>query len=435
MSDWQKYFKGDNIFFITPDVKRGLGFTGVLPNYHIICSEFDPIIPILRKQQAKIFCLEENKGIDIGKIRNSGKLLETSQVLDYIRDNSNDTPKIMYFKPSLKLDLLISRYGFLPIGNNAKLNEMYEDKINFYMLGKQFLPSYLIPGVAGILGDLEYLDLYHKFGLPFVLQFGHGWAGKTTFFIRSEKEFDSLSEKFPFTKVKISKFIDGFTILNNCCIYNDQVFISSPAVQIDGITPLGGKPGVTCGRQWPAKFIDKKQIGEIKKISQTVGKFMTAGGFKGFFGVDFLVEEKTGKVYLSEVNARMTASSAFFTLIETGLSSIPLLAYHAAQFLGKSISERFEENYNLAGSQIIFRKPFDLSKSGNNLFGVFKKENGKLVLVRREYYPQNLGEDEYIFMGRKEKTGRTVDEFARIETRNEVLDAPRKLKKPLAGFI
>lgn len=434
MADWIKEFAQDDIFFVTPDVKRGLGFAGVLPRYHVICTDFDPLIPALRRRGAKIYCLEEEIGAAASGIRNSGRLLEYPRVLDYIQNNAENIPRIMYFKPSLKLDSLIRQYNFAPIGNSAGLNELFEDKINFHNFARRNFRKYAVPGTAGILGNLNFSDLNKQFGLPLVVQFGHGWAGKTTFMVNTEKEFQSLAEKFSHTRVKIGKFINGFTVLNNCCIYNGNVMISSPAIQIDGITGLGGKPGVTCGRQWPAKFIDNNQIRLIREISRETGMLMGKSGFRGFFGIDFMIEEKTGMTYLSEVNARMTASSAFYTYIEIGRGIIPFLAYHLAAFTKKSLPAGSKDDINLTASQVIIRKPID-KVAGDKLFGVFKQGNAKPVFIGEEYYPHNLKEDEFIFMGRQTEGRDTGDEFARIETASEVLEKPRVLKKWIADWL
>lgn len=432
-SDWEKYFENEDIFFVTPDVKRGLGFAGILPNYHIICIDFDPIIPVLHKQGANIFCLEEQNSTS-DEIRNSAKLLENIQVLDYIRSNSRTKPKIMYFKPSVKLDILIEKNGFIPIGNNAKINEIFEDKVSFNQLTQKELSPYLIPAVIGVLGELNYRQLTEKLGGIFVVQFGHGWAGKTTFIISQEKEFADLKEQFAFTKVKTGKFIRGFTVLNNCCIYQGKIFVSQPAIQIDRVAQLSDKPTVTCGRQWPVKFIDNKQIETIKKISEKVGNLMHKNGFAGFFGIDFLVEEATGKIYLSEVNPRLTASSAFFTLLEEASGNIPLLVYHLASFLGKTLPLP-KETSSIIGSQIILRKPYHTNNWEHRQFGVFKIENGKSVFVRENYYPAKLQKDECIFMGRKIEKKHVDDEFARIETKSESLEKPGKLVKWLRDLI
>lgn len=434
MNKWQEKFQHEDIFFVTPDVKRGLGFAGILPKYHIVCTDFDPVIPVVRKQGAKIFCLEEIGDLNKSRIRNSGKLLETPQVLEYININSKGTPKLIYFKPSVKLDNLSSGNHFLPIGNNFAVNEIYEDKIHFYHLAQQYFPEHSQPSIIGIIAKLNYTEIAGKFSTPFVLQFGHGWAGKTTFFIHGEEEFNILLEKFPHTNVKISKFVEGFTILNNCCIYNGKILISSPAVQIDSIEQLCNKKGVTCGRQWPSKFISKDQIELIYKISQMIGNLMNKDGYRGFFGIDFLVEKSTGKVFASEVNARLTASAAFFTLLEIGLDTIPLMAYHLAEFIGVRLPERVN-NDEVIGSQIILRKPYDKSISDNNLFGVYNYKEKKPVLVRNDYRPQGLNHYEYIFMGRNSESLKSGDEYARIESKCEVLERPGKFNSQFTDII
>lgn len=421
---WKKHFINDDIFFVTPDVKWGLGFAGILPKYHIVCAEFDPVIPVVRQQGANIFCLEE-AGIDIKHLRNSGKLLETQQVLDYIKSNSKETPKIMYFKPSLILDMLVKQYDFIAVSNDSSLNELFEDKVQFSQIAQKRLPDYLMPQATGVLGEFLYIKLAEKFGPVFVIQFGHGWAGKTTFFIKEESDFIKLCKQFPFTKVKVSGYIEGFSVLNNCCIYQDRIYVSSAAVQIDGISQLSDNPAVTCGRQWPVKFLDKTQKETVKNISFTVGNLMKEAGFKGFFGIDFLVDEKTGQVYLSEVNARMTASAAFFTLLQIGTDTIPFLAYHLAEFLGKVLPEDAVKE-DITGSQIILRKPYGLSAWKDKSFGVSKIENDKSVILREDYYPQKLSRNEYIFIGKK-STSESNYEFARIEIKDEVLAVPKKL--------
>lgn len=437
MSNWWEKFRNENIFFVTPDVKRGLGVEDLLQNYHIICSFFDPIIPILRNQGANIFCLEESIETDSSKINNSGKLLEHPLVSNYISKYSQTTPHIIYFKPSVKLDLLIRRKGYLPVSNNSELNEQFENKINFFNLLLRHFPQLAIPSELGILGNLSFKKLANKLGLPFVVQFGHGWAGKTTFFIESEGKFVEISQKFSHTKVKVSRKIDGFTVLNNCCVYKNLVLISPPAIQLSDIDKLYKKPGVTCGRQWPAKFLTGSQINNIYDISQKIGKIMSKGGFKGFFGLDFLVESNLGKIYLSEINARLTASTSFYTRLERGFNMAPLFVYHLAAFLNKSLNTKYKITNDIAGSQIIFRssshKPVLSTPSG---FGVFAFKDSKPVLVEKGYSPEKLDINEFIYMDRLVKNIKTTDEeIARLETKREVLEKPTRLKSWVRNLL
>lgn len=436
MTNWWEKFRNENIFFVTPDVKRGLGVEDLLPNYHIICSFFDPIIPILRNQGANIFCLEESIETDSSKINNSGKLLEHPLVSNYISKYSQTTPHIIYFKPSAKLDLLIRRKGYLPVGNNSELNEQFENKINFFNTVQKYFPQFVILSELGILGNLSFKKLANKLGLPFVVQFGHGWAGKTTFFIESEGKFVEISQKFSHTKVKVSRKIDGFTVLNNCCIYRNSVFLSPPAIQLSDIDKLYQKPGVTCGRQWPARFLSTKQEKVIYDLTKKVGKLMERAGFHGLFGLDFLAEVASGKIYLSETNARLTASTPFYTRLERGINIAPLLGFHLAAFLGKSLETGYDIA-NILGSQIIFRssshKPALSTPSG---FGVFAFKDSKPILVEKGYSPEKLDINEFIYMGRLVKNIKTTDEeIARLETKREVLEKPTRLKSWVRNLL
>ncbi len=418
-----------SIFFVTPDFKRGMGLDGILPDYHIICGHYDPLIPQLRKQGVQIFCLEE-KGIDNEKkYNNTGKILENDETVSYINKKSKETPVVMYFKPAKMIDYLLEKHKWLKAGNDFEINESYENKINLSNFLKKQFPDIEIPSLTGKLGDLTFSELMKTFSLPLVIQFGHGWAGKTTFPVNNEKDFLELSQKYPQTYVKASGYIESFAVLNNCCIYEDKIFVSPAAVQISGIKKLYPNPFVTCGRQWPVKFISGEQEGEIMRITQQVGLIMQKNGYKGFFGLDFLVDKSSGKIYLSEINARLTASSAFFTKLELGCGKTPLMLYHLASFLNIPLSN-FDTDYpEFKGSQLIFREGGGQPRKHNpEFFGLFKQEGQGSVYVDNQYQPGKLDDKQYIFLKRKQFPTNSIGaETARIETKMEALKTPQSL--------
>ena len=49
----------DPIFFVTPDPHWGIGLEDIIPNYHIVCLDNSPVVPLLRVSGVNIFCLEE----------------------------------------------------------------------------------------------------------------------------------------------------------------------------------------------------------------------------------------------------------------------------------------------------------------------------------------------------------------------------------------
>src|SRR3989344_5012667 len=140
-TDWRDIFKKRSVFFVSPDIKWGLGLEDLSPNYHLICSYYDVLIPVLRKNGVNVFCLQENSE---SLAKNTANLLEENLVSQYILKNSSGTPYIAFFKPSLKLDYMIKEKKYKKIGNSNTLNEKFENKINLQYLGLAGLKKYLL---------------------------------------------------------------------------------------------------------------------------------------------------------------------------------------------------------------------------------------------------------------------------------------------------
>jgi D-alanine-D-alanine ligase-like ATP-grasp enzyme len=64
------------------------------------------------------------------------------------------------------------------------------------------------------------------------------------------------------------------------------------------------------------KILTKKQRQDYYALATKVGEKLAASGWKGLFGIDVVVNEKTGKIYLIEVNARQPASSTCESLLQ-----------------------------------------------------------------------------------------------------------------------
>lgn len=413
------------IFYVANDVVKGIGLEDLLPNYHIICLDDHPLVDYLLKQGTKVFCLERELKQRNTIFRSTSRIIDHPLAIEYIKKESRgEVANILFFKPSAKIDFICQKYGFKKLGNSAELNRQFEDKVLFYE--KCLKEGISLPeGELGRLGELEIFgNLVKKYGLPLVIQFGRGWAGSTTFFVKSEKELIKLQDKFKGKKVKITKFIEGKTVLNNACIFGDNVLASPPAVQISAIGGLTSLPAATCGRQWPAG-IEKSQEDQIIRITEKVGRMMVDSGYQGYFGLDFIIEETTRKVFLSENNARLTASVPFFTKMEIEANVFPLLAYHLFGFLDKG---KFPDNYSFAGleaSEIVLRNDFKLQKKiGNSLQpGVYKLMTEKYVFSRPEYYAKNLNNEEFwLFTASQGRIVNPEIEISKADFKQKILD-------------
>jgi len=219
---------------------------------------------------------------------------------------------------------------------------------------------------------LKYQKLYQQ---KLVIQSHFGWAGKSTF---SSDNWEEIKNKIPKNStVKYSPFINGYSLLNNCCLTSQGLIQSPPALQYTGIKPFTQNPFTTVGRQWPS-LAPKNIINKIYQITQDFSDIITKMNYKGFFGLDFMI--KGDSVYLLECNPRLTASFAFYNEIEVNQGITPLFLLHLVQFLDIKINldinneqQRFY-NPKIIGSEITAKNKAGKTIRKYHDFSIFTKQ-------------------------------------------------------------
>lgn len=409
------------IFFVTNDVFRGIGLEGLLPNYHIICLDDHPVIDLLEEKKVSVFCLERALGQKNAVYRSSGKILEHPLTREFIRQKAgDDRPSVLFFKPQKKLELIARKNNYRLLGNSSETNRYFEDKLSFYKICQDNnipVPSGEITGWP----STDYSVLKNKYGETLVIQFGQGWAGNSTFFISSESQFEILKNKYRHLNVKISSFVAGITCLNNAVIYGEKIFQSKPAVQIKPMDLLTATQAGTGGRQWPSG-LDKKGEKAISDLTIKIGHILQMKGYQGYFGLDFIVD-KNGRVYLSECNARQTASVPFYTKLEIQKGVFPLLGFHLLSFLPIPVNQNTDyEVPEIAGGELIARNIASFPVIVGNGFvpGIYGQN---LNLVRKSVY-LDVPEIDKIFISTA-GTGRRVNpeiELIRVNCTDRLCD-------------
>ena len=305
-----------------------------------------------KSKESNYFCLEEN-GETISQ-PNSGQLLSSSKVIDYIKKTSTDRkPVIIPFKPSAKIEHICAKLDWTVASVSHKTNRFLEDKNLFLKFcQKNNLPT--IPAETDTFTQQNFIKYQQLFGSKLVVQTHFGWAGNSTF---SSDNWESLKDKIPQNiLVKFSPFINGYSLLNNCCATKDGLVQSPPALQYTGIKPLTDNPFTTVGRQWPS-MAPNSVIQQVQKITSDFYRSISKINYLGFFGLDFLVDQNN-QVYLLECNPRLTASFAFYTQLELSQHLFPLFLLHLAQFIELNdipFTNQIQAELNLAvisGSEI-----------------------------------------------------------------------------------
>lgn len=398
------------IFYIANSADHGVGLEKIIPNFHIICIDHDDEADYLQKQGVKIFCLEKENGKKNVMFRNSALLLREPQVLEYIRKNSSEyaPPAIVLFKPSAAAEKIASSNNWRILNNSAELTAELEDKLNFPFIAKYL--NIKIPDIEIVdLARISYWELKNYYD-HFVIQFKKGFAGNSTFFVQSKDDYAEFMEKyFPkegalrSTPVKVSKFIKGAPATVNACVCSQGVYAGEPCFQITGEPFCTANRGATCGNDWfgfPEKA--RKKIHEITAI---VGKYLVQKKYRGIFGLDMIISEMDGEVYLIEINPRLVASIPFYTKLEIRNNNVPMFALHILDFLGIKyefqMPEGGKESLKNFGAQMVLRNIGRNNRivGGKLAAGVYKFQNNELAYMRKGYSIEDIiGKEEFVVL-------------------------------------
>jgi predicted ATP-grasp superfamily ATP-dependent carboligase len=342
-------------------------------DFYFLCV--DKFLDINLPQLKNFISLSPEKLNITLKEKNSGRLLSHPLTQKFIQDNSTKTghkPAIIPFKPSAKIDFICQKNNWTLIANPASLNRFIEDKIKFTQIcQKTNLP--IIYYQINSLNPETYHQAQDKFGPQLVIQTHFGWAGNST---HLSSNFNDLNIS-PGTVVKFSPFLDGYSLLNNCCLTAAGLIQSPPALQYTGLKPLTQNPFATVGRQWPS-FASPEIIDQIKNITEKFSLVLQQYNYRGFFGLDFFVHQD--KVFLLECNPRLTASFAFYTQLEFNHHLDPLFFYHLASFINLDYPLFLRFDSPLVGSEITLKNKDSATIKKYQQFTAFSPQTNPVTI-------------------------------------------------------
>ncbi len=445
----------DQIFFVAPNPNRAIGLEKIIKNYHIICSQNSDIVSLLKKEKVSILCINDD-------IKNSGKLLENKKVLNYIKRKAGDkTADIITFKPSPKIQKICDKNKFRYLGNDWRLNRKFEDKVEFVNITNKLK----IPNAQSKIAIIEDSDKFRKIFNPeekYVVQLPRGFSGNSTFLINGKKDLDAIIKKYKNRKVKIAKYLLGDTYTINACAGKFGVAISQPIFQITGLTAYNKNSLGTSGNDYArGGEMASEQKKKIFYYTKKIGEYMRKSGYKGIFGLDFIVSNggcveaelsvgssASGSINLIEINPRLIASIPVFTKLQIQNNQIPFLFLHLAEFLNINYKTELLFDYisfakwnkkkSFSFSQLILRNtekhPVKIIKSMAS--GIYELKNGKLIFKKKTYCAQDLEEDEFLIQAAEKGSLISPDmEYANIQIGCGIMKDGRRLKLSFSEIV
>lgn len=217
---------------------------------------------------------------------------------------------------------------------SAKVRAYVDDKLNTTRIGNE-------AGVKSVPNVMATVDSYKtlrkvskKLGQKLVVQTAYGDSGHTTFFINNERDFKKHAEDIKSApEVKIMKRIKCRGSALEACVTRHGTIVGPLMTELIGFRELTPYKGGWCGNEVFAGAFDRRIRNQAKRMAMKFGDALRNHGYRGYFELDFLIDMENGKVYLGEVNPRITGASSMTNLSAFAHADAPLFLFHLLEWM------------------------------------------------------------------------------------------------------
>lgn len=219
----------------------------------------------------------------------------------------------------------------------AKLRQRCDNKMETVRIGNKAkvpsVPNTLAP--AKTYDELIAAARTAGIGSDLVVQTAFGDSGHTTFFIANEDDYRRHAEDLAREdEVKIMKRIKCRGATMEACATRSGTLVGPLLTEVVGRKELTPYKGGWCGNEiFPGAFSEKIRE-KARDMAFRFGNQLLKEGYRGYFDLDFLIDEKDGEVYLGELNPRICGASSMTNHAAFAYADAPLFLFHLMEFSG-----------------------------------------------------------------------------------------------------
>jgi biotin carboxylase len=366
ISELRTFFRTNSepIYFVGPTAFNLLGIDRWVRNFQYIAyyDSWDGRHP-------RVFAPENRPYIEFESSEQiNNYLLRDAEVREHLRRRGG-VPKVAMVFFDEETEEICREQGYDLILPPDSLRRRLDSKIVTTQLGNEAgAPS--VPNVLGhadSYAELTALAEASGLGADLVVQTPYGDSGKTTFFIASERDWDSCAADVRGQQLKVMKRINNRAAAVEACITRHGTIVGPFMTDLTGYPELTPYKGGWCGNDlFPDALSEADRavaIGHVRKL----GDRLAREGYKGFLEVDVLVDLDTGAVYLGELNPRISGVSSMTNVTAGAYADMPLFLFHLLEFMDVDYTidvEEINERWSALAavdvwSQLIMKEPGD----------------------------------------------------------------------------
>ena len=356
------------IFFVGPTAFNLLGIDRWVRNfgYLVYYDSWDGAHPLVFTPKNKPFVEFESSE----QINNY--LLRDPEVQAHVASrvaSSGVAPMIAMVFFDEETEQICEELGYNLILPPDSLRRHLDSKIVTTRLGEEAgAPS--VPNVIGRAdshAELAKLAADAGLGSDLVVQTAYGDSGKTTFFIKEERDWRRNAEHMVGEELKIMKRINNRAAAVEAVNTRHDTVVGPFMTTLTGYPELTPYKGGWCGNDlFPEALSEEHRAVAIEHVRR-LGDRLRQEGYRGFFEVDVLVDLDTDRVYLGELNPRISGASSMTNVTAGAYADIPLFLFHLLEFMDvdyevdiDELNERWRELAAVdVWSQLIMKETVD----------------------------------------------------------------------------
>jgi len=343
-------------------------------------------------------------------------LLEHKQVVDYFQ-NRGKNGKLMFLMFDENTERIAKELGQEICFPTAQLRQYIDNKVETTRIGNSAGVASVPNVLAKITSYKELCDVAGHLGPDWVIQTPFGDSGHTTFFISNQADWDRHADDIVAEpEVKIMKRIQCRGAAVEACVTRHGTIVAPIMTELVGFPELTPYKGGWCGNEMYADAFNRRIRLNARKATFAIGEELKKVGYKGYFEVDYLIDQETGKIYMGEINPRVTGASSITNHSVFVLADIPLFLFHLLEWMDvdykisvKSINARWARAENIDDwGQLIIKHTDETLRLITEAppSGIYKMDkDGNVQFVRFDLHRRAVEDDSEAFFMRIIKEG------------------------------
>jgi biotin carboxylase len=326
------YFRTNRtpVYFISPTAFNLLGIDRWLRNFFYV-NYFDSF----EGSHPRVFVPRERPYREFSSMEDiCNYLLGHKEVLDRI-ERGGPGGKAVFVMFDDETEAAAAAAGLEVAHPSAELRHRLDSKIVTTQLGNEAG----VPSAPNILGrastHAELAALAESAGLgdDLVVQTPYGDSGKTTFFIRGERDWDRYAGDIVGQELKVMKRLNVRAAAVEAALTRHGTIVGPLMNDLIGHPELTPHKGGWCGNDIFPDALTPEHMERARMLTRKLGDRLAAEGYRGFLEVDYLVDVDTEELYLGELNPRISGVTSMTNVTAGAYADIPLFLFHLLEYL------------------------------------------------------------------------------------------------------